>query len=443
MPVLETLREAFAAAGNAPLLLRNARIPLGCAPEVLPNVADGLVGADIEVSGSKIGRVTPPGELPVADAEHDLQKSIVWPCPVDCHTHLNKGLVWPRSPNPTGTFDDASEAARSDAARYQTAEDFRARAQFALETAYAHGTCAIRTHADAGNVSFDYAFSVLSELAEEWKDRIILQIGPFSGLEENPDRLDYRAERAATRPERVFSAFLQMFDGLDEALDQLIARARRYDLSLDFHADENLNPDSHCLKAIARAVLRNKFEAPVLVGHCCALSVQPDDVRERTLDLVAEADLRIVSLPLCNAYLMDRRETSSPRLRGFAPVHEIKARGIPIALASDNIRDSYYAYGDLDLPELFRDAVKMMHLDHPFGDWGRTVTTTAAECMGLEGAGQIVPGNPADLIFFTARTCGEFVSRPQQNRLVMRSGHFLGATRPEYDQLDHLEGMAI
>ena len=102
-----------------------------------------------------------------------------------------------------------------------------------------------------------------------------------------------------------------------------------------------------------------------------------------------------------------------------------------------------FAYQELDLPELFRDAVKMMHLDHPFGDWGRTVTTTAAECMGLETTGRIMPGNPADLMFFTARTWGEFVSRPQQNRLVMRSGRVLDTIRPEYDQLDHLEGMAI
>lgn len=33
--------------------------------------------------------------------------------------------------------------------------------------------------------------------------------------------------------------------------------------------------------------------------------------------------------------------------------HEIKAAGIPFAVASDNTRDQFYAYGDLDMMEVF------------------------------------------------------------------------------------------
>ena len=33
--------------------------------------------------------------------------------------------------------------------------------------------------------------------------------------------------------------------------------------------------------------------------------------------------------------------------------HELKAAGIPVAVASDNIRDQFYAYGDLDMLEVF------------------------------------------------------------------------------------------
>ena len=93
MSVPETLREVFAIAGDAPMLLRNARIPLGCAPDGLAEVSDGLIEADIALTGGRIGRVAPPGELPVSNAEHDLKKSIVWPCPIRFSATRN----WPIS----------------------------------------------------------------------------------------------------------------------------------------------------------------------------------------------------------------------------------------------------------------------------------------------------------------------------------------------------------
>jgi cytosine deaminase len=41
-------------------------------------------------------------------------------------------------------------------------------------------------------------------------------------------------------------------------------------------------------------------------GHCCSLAVQDESEADRTMDLVAEAGLTVVSLPLCNLYLQDR-----------------------------------------------------------------------------------------------------------------------------------------
>ncbi|MEM7427473.1 MAG: cytosine deaminase [Pseudomonadota bacterium] len=439
----DTLSYLLSFSGDAPRILRNARLPEGCTPDGLPAAGDGLLAADLEVGGGRVIHIERPGVLPARSDDIDLEQSMVWPCPVDCHTHIDKGLVWARSPNRTGRFEDASVAARDDAARYQTREDFRARAQFALETAHAHGTRAIRSHVDAGKGTLDDAMAVLGELAVDWAGRIDLQLCPFTGLEEDPAWLDALADRAAARPERVLSVFLEMFDGLDRALDDLMARAKRHDLALDFHADENLDPGSKCLEAAARAVLRNRFDGRVLAGHCCALSVQAEPVLRRTLDLVADAGIHIVSLPLCNAYLLDRGAGKAPRHRGFAPVHEMRARGIPVSIASDNVRDAYYAYGDYDLPELFRTAVRMMQLDHPFGDWARAVTATPAGSLGLADAGALAPGVQADLIIFRARNWGEFVSRTQADRLVMRSGRLINTVLPDYRELDHLEGMAV
>jgi cytosine deaminase len=39
-----------------------------------------------------------------------------------------------------------------------------------------------------------------------------------------------------------------------------------------------------------------------------------------------------------------------------AVTQELASAGVPVALASDNTRDQFYAYGDLDMLEVFSQA---------------------------------------------------------------------------------------
>ncbi len=74
---------------------------------------------------------------------------MVFPAFIDMHTHLDKGHIWGRAPNPDGTFMGALTTVGADRAANWTAEDVRTRMEFSLRCAYAHGTRAIRTHLDA------------------------------------------------------------------------------------------------------------------------------------------------------------------------------------------------------------------------------------------------------------------------------------------------------
>jgi cytosine deaminase len=118
-------------------------------------------------------------------------------------------------------------------------------------------------------------------------------------------------------------------------------------------------------------------------------------------------------------------------------VHEMRARGIRVAFASDNTRDPFYAYGDLDMLEVMREATRIAHLDHPVGDWAAAFARRPAEAMGIE-AGMIGDGGPADLILVPARTWTELLSRPHSDRLVIRAGRAIDAAPPDYSELDHL-----
>ncbi len=155
-----------------------------------------------------------------------------------------------------------------------------------------------------------------------------------------------------------------------------------------------------------------------------------------------EAGIAIVSLPMCNLYLQDRAAGRTPRRRGVTLLHEMAARGIPVALASDNCRDPFFAYGDHDLLEVFREAVRIAHLDRPVGDWPAAVTRTPAGIMGLPERGRITQGAPADLVLFRARGRSELLSRPQTGRVVLRAGRPIDRTLPDYRELDEQLGRA-
>jgi len=79
-----------------------------------------------------------------------------------------------------------------------------------------------------------------------------------------------------------------------------------------------------------------------------------------TLHLAAEAGITVVSLPLVNQWTQDRdpRGGRTPRWRGVTLLHEAKRAGVSVAIASDNIRDQFYAYGDLDMLEVFTQVIR-------------------------------------------------------------------------------------
>ncbi|MEZ5923296.1 MAG: cytosine deaminase [Hyphomicrobiaceae bacterium] len=435
------------AARSGRFRVARARIPRCALTDAsgLPEAGDGLVAADIVIADGRVESVDPPG-TPSTEPVCNVSGSMIWPGLVDCHTHLDKAHIWPRAANPDGTFQGAIDAAWSDQERSWTADDLRKRMDFALRSAYAYGTVAIRTHIDTGRERLATTWGVLREIQAEWRGRIAVQPVAFLSLADLSDETFMArvlAEQRAT-PGAVIGAFIEAFpehqSGLRDGLARLIAYADGAGSAIDLHVDETIDQASNGLEVTAESVLAAGFDGPVVCGHCCALSAYDEDRRRSTIDRVAEAGIGIVSLPLCNAYLQDRSAGRTPRLRATAPVHELAAAGIPVAIASDNVRDPFYAYGDLDLIEVFRTALRLQHLDHPVADWPASIAATAGKLMGLIDVGRIVPGNPADLIVMRARGWSELIARPQSDRVVVRHGMPIAETPPDYRELDQLEG---
>ncbi len=86
---------------------------------------------------------------------------------------------------------------------------------------------------------------------------------------------------------------------------------------------------------------------------------------ESTLALAKEADLAFVSMPTPMMYLMDRKPGRTPRWRGVTAANEIRAAGLPLAIGGDNCRDAWFPYGDHDMLDTLKQAIRVFQADEP------------------------------------------------------------------------------
>ena len=420
--------------------LKNAHIPVSLLENesFSPQTSEGLTLVNLEINDGNINRITstipPEDNIPVID----LKKKIVFPCFVDMHTHLDKGHSWQRCPNHDGTFDGALKMALEDSRREWRLEDVYRRMEFGVKCSYAHGTAAIRTHIDSFGQQAQISLTALAELQRQWAGKITLQAVSLVSLDY------YQTSEGAALADKI-AEFGGILGGvaytnpdLQAQIDITFKLAQERGLNLDFHLDENGDPDSTCLAAIARTAIKKQFSGQIICGHCCSLAVQSPEIIQETLNLVKNAGIAIVSLPMCNLYLQDRQEEKTPFWRGTTKIKEMKKAGIPVAFASDNCRDPFYGFGDHDGLEVFTQAVRIAHLDTPYADWVNSVTLTPANLLGLPHLGRIKTGLEANLLIFKARYFSELLSRPQWDRLVIRRGLSIDTTLPDYQELDDL-----
>ena len=435
------MSQAYKIAATPRWVAADARLLQGEAPR---RDAQGFARVDILVEDGRLAAIAPAGTADFGDAPRlPLAGRIVLPAFVDAHTHLDKGHIWRRAPNPSGGFADAIQTVARDRAANWRAEDVAARMEFSLQCAYARGTRAIRTHLDSLGPQARISFPVFAAARERWKGRIELQASPLFGVDVmfEPGHMETIEEMVGAHGSRLLGAVTYMIPQLQEALDTLFALAERKGWDLDFHVDESADPQARTLGVIADTTLKRGFPGRVLVGHCCSLARQEDDERARVIDKVARAGIAVVSLPMCNLFLQDRHAGRTPRWRGVTAVHELKAAGVETMIASDNTRDPFYAYGDLDMLEAWREGVRILHLDYPCADWADTVSGAPARAMGVVPP-RLAVGEPADMIITQARDFTELFARPQSDRVVVRDGAALSPALPAYAQLDALEGLA-
>ena len=287
---------------------------------------DGLCAADIVIADGRIERIAPAGSA--TDAPRARPRPAAW-----------SGRAFVDMPHPSRQGPHlAAQAqprrhlhrrARRGRARPRGAlvapTTSRARMDFALRCAYAHGTAA-HPHpsrfARRRRTTISWPVFARDARALGGPDRAAgaSRSSPSSSCATQPALDD--ARRPRRRSTAASSAASPSWCPTSSALldDADRARAAKRGLDLDFHVDETGDPAAPLAPTHRRGRAPQRLpRAASLAGHCCSLAVQADDEARRDASTrVAEAGIAVVSLPMCNMYLQDRRTRRHARRAGAA-----------------------------------------------------------------------------------------------------------------------------
>lgn len=369
---------------------------------------------DITLQNGRIASIRPSAEP---------AQGLLLSAPVEAHAHIDKNYTVEETGGAQGDLFSAIRRMEVHRASWNGAT-LQPRMERALQEAWCFGTRALRTHLDWGRPEAPASLAVLEALRDAWQGRIDLQFVALTPLDVYADAdAGARIAREVQRAQGVLGAFVYRNADLVPKLRRVFALAVQHGLRLDFHVDEGLDVEARGLRQIAELTLEHGLQGRVVCGHACSLSVQPDDEALQTLALCARAGLHLVALPSTNLYLQGAWDRT-PVQRGLTRLHEARAAGLGLSLATDNVQDAFYPYGGYDLLDTFSLGVQAAHLA-PALDWIDTVTTGPARALGLDWDGRLHEGAPADLLWLQARHEYELIGPRGRARRVIRAGRLL------------------
>jgi len=432
---------------NGPYRLLNARVPTAMVALTGGITAkadfEGLVAVDIDVDHrGNVGLVRPASmngiEVAGAGPAIDLDNRVVFTRLAEIHTHIDKTQTWERAPNFDGSYQGAKLGAKGDRREPWSYEDAYRRMSFALNCAYAYGTRSLRTHIDSQKKRTSPSWKVFDDLRREWSERIALQGVVSLGAGKIMGKYGDRVAQTAADYGAAFGPVIYPTENQQAEIIRSFELAERYGLSLDFHVDETLDATANGLELIARTALDRGFKNNIVCGHVCSLSMKDDEEISGILSIVREAGIGIATLPMTNLYLQDRDEEISsiptaPLFRGAAPMRNIYAADVMLAAGGDNCRDAFHPYGDFDQVEVYREAVRIGHLDNPTGQYANCIASVAETMMGLEEPILIAQGRVADMIIFSGRSFSQVFSRLGAPRKVICRGTPVNAELPDFE----------
>ena len=316
------------------LLLQGCRLPDGRLVDL--GTLEGMIAEIGSLTGRPAHRAVDCGGLALT------------PGLVDAHIHLDKALLSERAPSVEGTVTEALRVT-AEAKRRFTVEDIRARARRVLDQAVRAGTTAMRSHVEIDPIVKLKGLEALTELKREYAPAIDLQLCAFAqeGILKMPGTEALLARALREGADLVGGCPYNDSDARAQ-IDIVFRLATEFGVFADFHVDFADEPEHLDVRYIAEQTVRHGWQGKVAVGHVTELAALPLPQQDEVIAEIRAAGLGVIVLPATDLYLMGRRDGHNIR-RGLAPVKRLLAAGVPVAAATNNVRNAFTPVGTANL----------------------------------------------------------------------------------------------
>lgn len=348
----------------------------------------------------------------------------VSPSFVDAHQHLDK----------TFTIRDLGNCELLEAAKHareyagsipedEIINDIMKRAGKAVRMAVAHGTGTIRTHVLCDSPWGAKAIEAANLVKNCYKDVITIE----NTCPHTPELIPQWKKCAKQGMIDYVGGYPTNKEDMRAWTDTIFDLAREFDLPIDLHVNESDKHNLDCLLYVIEKTIATGWQGRVTCSHITALNCFSKAESDEIIKKIKDAGIRIITLPSCNLYLMGRHD-EPPQRRGPTKIKDILEADVPIALASDNIRDPFRPFGNANMLEeaLITAQVMQYGLNYQLDEVFKMATYNAAEIADLKNYG-LKTGCRADLIILDAPTAAEAILSQSETRYVLKNGRVVAA----------------
>lgn len=372
---------------------------------------------DIAVKDGRIAAISPAGAGPAAAETVDLGGALVVPAFVEGHIHLDTSFYgdrWiPHKPCTNGFNVHERVAFQAENMAAAAPMDERARNQ--LDLCIANGSLQMRSHVMVdGSVGLRSLETIL-KVREDYRDRIDIQLVAFpqNGILKSPGTPELLDAAIGLGADAVGGLDPASFDRDPQAhLNVVFGVAEKHGVDIDIHLHDFGTLGVFTIEEICARTTALGMQGRVAVSHAYGLGDLAADAAKKVGALIAESGVSIM--------------TNAPGDHAFPPVALLRAEGVNVFAGSDNIRDSWWPYGDGDM--LRRAEVigyrSGFYTDDELSAAFDMVTFAGAKALRLEGYGLAV-GAKADFVTLEAAHIPEAVVSVPRKRKVFKAGRLV------------------
>ena len=370
--------------------------------------------SDVLVSDGKIVAISAAGSSGAASEIIDLGGDLLVPGFVEGHIHLDTsfyGDAWkPHIPCTNGF--DVHERVAFQAQNIANAAPMAVRARNQLDLCIANGATHMRSHVMVdGSVGLKSLECILA-VREEYRHLIDIELVAFpqSGILKSPGTPDLLDAAIGLGADLIGGLDPASFDrDIEGHLDVIFGVAEKHGVGIDIHLHDGGSLGNFEIERIAERTIALSMAGKVAISHAYSLGDVATDIAKKTADLLAKAGVAIM--------------TNAPGNHPFPPVALLRAAGVTVFSGSDNIRDSWWPYGDGDM--LSRASIigyrSGFYTDDELSSAFDVVTAGGAKALGVADYG-IAVGNKADFVSLKAAHVPEAVVSIPKGRMVFKSG---------------------